>query len=116
MARNTYAVVQDVPASWDTYQHVLAALEEPPQGLLVHIAGPTEEGIRVIDVWESQLAWERFRDQRLAGLLRATEPAQEINTTIRNLAVKHLFTSRACTPERSLRSQVRRTRKGERGA
>ena len=100
MARKPYAVVQDVPASWDTYQHVLAALEEPPQGLLVHIAGPTEEGIRLIHVWESQFAWERFRDERLAGLLRATEPSREITTTIRNLAVKHLFTSRACTPQR----------------
>jgi hypothetical protein len=98
VARKTYAVVHDVPASWDAYRHLIAAVEGPPPGLLVHIAGPTEEGIRVIDLWESQLAWERFRDQRLTELLRATEPAQAITTTIRNLAVKHLFTSRACTP------------------
>jgi hypothetical protein len=65
----TYAVVCDVPASWDHYSVVAAALEgEAPEGLVVHVAGPTDEGFRMIDVWESEAAWLRFRADRLAPL------------------------------------------------
>src|SRR3954453_22715941 len=39
--------------------------ENPPDGLIVHtaIAGP--DGPEIIDVWESQQHYERFRDARL---------------------------------------------------
>ena len=36
------------PASW------------PVEGLLAHIAGPTDSGFRVIDVWESEEAFASF--------------------------------------------------------
>jgi hypothetical protein len=56
-----YAVVQDVPASWADYE-ALAGISGPaPEGLILHVAGPTDEGFRTIEVWESRLAWERFR-------------------------------------------------------
>jgi hypothetical protein len=91
-AATTFAVVQDVPASWDTYRHALASLGEAvPEGLVMHIAGPTDEGFRLIDLWQSQHAWERFRDHRLPALLKDAPPAQPIHPTIRDLAVKHLF-------------------------
>ena len=65
----TYAVVSDVPASWEHYSVVAAALEgETPEGLVVHVAGPTDEGFRMIDVWENEAAWLRFRADRLASL------------------------------------------------
>jgi len=32
----------------------------PTDGILLHIAGPTEDGWRVIDVWESEEAFQRF--------------------------------------------------------
>ena len=32
----------------------------PADGILLHIAGPTEDGWRVIDVWESEEAFQRF--------------------------------------------------------
>jgi hypothetical protein len=35
--------------------------------LIFHLAGPTEEGFRTIEVWDSQEDWERFRE--LAGSL-----------------------------------------------
>jgi hypothetical protein len=86
MAAATYAVVQDVPASWETYRRAVATLGEAlPEGLIVHIAGPTEEGFRVIDVWESRRDWETFRDERLPELLRT------IRTTMRDLEVQHLY-------------------------
>lgn len=34
-------------------------------GLLVHVAGPTPTGWRVIDVWESEADLERFQRERL---------------------------------------------------
>ena len=35
-----------------------------PSGLLLHVAGPTDEGYRVIDVWATREDWERFRLDR----------------------------------------------------
>jgi hypothetical protein len=32
----------------------------PVEGILSHVAGPTEHGWRVIDVWESERAFARF--------------------------------------------------------
>jgi hypothetical protein len=66
-----YGVVIDVPASWDTYERVAAALAGTPPGMIVHAAGPTDEGFRVIDVWESEEAWRSFTE-RLLPLLGET--------------------------------------------
>ena len=49
-----YACVQDVPASWETYLEIVEGLREAPAGLLIHAAGPTDEGFRMIEVWESR--------------------------------------------------------------
>lgn len=58
-----YAVVQDVPASWEHYEPLAEAIDNPvPDGLLFHAAGPTDEGFRTIDVWESEEAWKRFSE------------------------------------------------------
>jgi hypothetical protein len=61
-----YVVVQDIAASWAQYQRLAKAMSEPaPQGLILHVAGPTDEGFRTIDLWESEQAWETFRSSRL---------------------------------------------------
>ena len=39
-----------------------------PEGQINHIAGPTPERFRVIDVWESREAFERFERDVLARL------------------------------------------------
>jgi hypothetical protein len=81
-----YAYVQDVASSWDQYQHVTAALvEPPPEGLLVHVAGPTDEGVRIIDVWESEEAWEQFRAERLAPAIAALGGPARPEPTFRDL-------------------------------
>ena len=67
-----YAVVRDVAASWEQYKCLAAAMSEPaPAGLILHVAGPTDEGFRTIDLWESEQAWETFRTSRLES---ATAP------------------------------------------
>lgn len=56
-----YALVQDVAASWHRYDRFAASMAPPPEGLILHVAGPTDEGFRIIEVWESEADWERFK-------------------------------------------------------
>jgi hypothetical protein len=35
------------------------------QGLILHAAGPTETGWRVVDIWDSEEDLNRFRQERL---------------------------------------------------
>ncbi len=68
-----YAYVQDVAAAWENYERVAEALgNETPAGLVVHVAGPTSTGFRIIEVWDSQEAWERFRNERLRPAVKAS--------------------------------------------
>ncbi|HEY6888670.1 MAG TPA: hypothetical protein VI300_12850 [Solirubrobacter sp.] len=48
-----------------------------PDGQLSHIAGPTPDGFRVIDVWESREAFERFERDVLQPLGFAGAPRTE---------------------------------------
>lgn len=62
----TWAYVQTMSTSWDDYQRVTDQLgEDVPDGLIVHVAGRHEGGVRIIDVWESQDAFARFGESRL---------------------------------------------------
>jgi hypothetical protein len=57
----TYAFMQDIAASWQDYDRIMATTFDPiPLGLIVHLAGPTDEGIRIINLWESEHAWQAF--------------------------------------------------------
>ena len=50
-----YGLVQDIASSWEHYQNVAARLTDPPpSGLILHLAGPTDEGFRIIAVWENE--------------------------------------------------------------
>jgi hypothetical protein len=66
--------VEEDDRSTTNYDSVSAKLNvdsDPPAGLIVHTAGFTGKGIfRIADVWESEDAWEAFRDGRLAEALR----------------------------------------------
>ena len=59
----SYVVVEDVAASWEQYQRFAEALAgTAPAGLIVHAAGPTDEGFRIVGMWESEEAWVRFAE------------------------------------------------------
>ena len=86
-----YAYIQDVASSWDHYQQVAAGLvDPPPDGLIAHVAGPTDEGVRIIDVWESEEAWERFRSDRLAPAIAALGGPSRPEATFRDLRPEHV--------------------------
>jgi hypothetical protein len=44
--------------------------DQLPQGCELHIAGPVEQGWRVITVWESREAFDRFRQEKLLPAIR----------------------------------------------
>lgn len=59
----SYVLVEDVAASWEQYEQLAAPLREAtPAGLILHAAGRTDEGFRIVEVWESEAAWRRFAD------------------------------------------------------
>jgi len=99
MAPVPFAYVEDIAASWEHYQPIAAAFAGPlPDGLLLHVAGPTDEGFRIIGVWESEAAWGRFRDVHLGGEAGSTG---DVPTTIRVLRPAHVVqgaTRRAPAP------------------
>jgi hypothetical protein len=51
----------------------------PVEGVLVHVAGQTEKGFRVVDVWKSEDAFRRF-GEKLMPILKevGVEGAPEI--------------------------------------
>ncbi|MFN2608440.1 MAG: hypothetical protein ABR511_11220 [Acidimicrobiales bacterium] len=63
----TYAFTQDVPIDSAAYGRIVDGLgDEPPKGLLVHVAVERPEGgLRYVDVWESEEDWDRFAEERL---------------------------------------------------
>jgi hypothetical protein len=63
---------------YDRVNEVLGFYDNPPKGLIMHAAGPTDSGRwRVFDIWESRELFEQFYSQRLKSALQqadATEP------------------------------------------
>jgi hypothetical protein len=80
-----YAVVRDVPASWEHYPLFAAGIADPvPAELILHLAGPTDEGFRTIEVWETREAWQRWCADRppadaLSGSLSAPATLRELD-------------------------------------
>ena len=74
-----YAVVRDIPASWEHYAVLASAFVDPlPEGLILHVAGPTDEGFRTIEIWDAREAWRRWnKDRGQSALLQdlAAPPA-----------------------------------------
>jgi hypothetical protein len=74
------AVIQEFPiegtdrttTNYDRVQEALGLRDNPPAGGLVHAAGFDEDAgvFRIFNVWESQEAWETFRDDRLLPAVR----------------------------------------------
>ncbi len=62
-----YGVMQDMPGVSETEYRLVERNLGPdrPAGLLAHVAGPVEDGWRVVNVWESEDAYRRFVSERL---------------------------------------------------
>ncbi len=59
-------------AQYDQARREVSPGNQLPAGALYHVAGPTSDGWRVVEVWESQEAIDRFFAEKLgAALARA---------------------------------------------
>jgi hypothetical protein len=86
-----FVYVQDLPglqiSDYDRINEALNPDAGPPEGLIIHTASATDSGVRIVDVWESQEAQVRFRDERLmpaieqagVGIPPSETPAAEIH-------------------------------------
>ena len=63
-----------------------------PDGCQLHIAGPTDNGWRVITVWDSDEQFQQFRDQKLIPALREAGSEQRIAPQINSNPVYRLLT------------------------
>lgn len=91
-----YVYVQDVASSWEQYERAVGALVDPaPAGLILHVAGPTDEGVRIIDVWESEGSWQQFRAEFLEPAIAALGGPYRPEATFRDLHSRHLWLTEA---------------------
>jgi hypothetical protein len=69
----TVVMTMDLPVGRKDVEAVSASLgthENPPAGLIVHVATETANGVHVTDVWESKAAFEKFRDGQLGPAMQ----------------------------------------------
>jgi hypothetical protein len=45
--------------------------DRPPEGLVLHTAGPTSDGWRIFDVWESREDLDRFMSEKVFPAIEA---------------------------------------------
>jgi hypothetical protein len=69
--------------------------------------GPTDEGFRIIGVWESEDAWQRFRKERLAP---DAEGVGQIPPTFRALRATHIVQRGARNPTKDAPMDEARSR------
>ena len=81
--------IYDVPgATLEQYEEVSGQLSmEKPEGAHVHIAGKTDRGLQVIEVWDSQAHIDRYME---AGLGKAMQAANLPQPTITEFEVHKL--------------------------
>ena len=87
-------VIQELPEMttiemYDAVNERLGVAGDPPDGLIIHTGGADENGrLRVVDVWESGEAFERFTNDRLRPAIAAIaqdagmDPSQMPSPTI----------------------------------
>ncbi len=64
-----------------------------PDGCQVHIAGPTQNGWRVITVWESDERFQQFRNEQLIPAMQDAGAGERIVPQISTDPVHRLLTA-----------------------
>jgi hypothetical protein len=55
-----WGFISELPISRDEYDRLNAEIPDDPQGLILHTASEKDGRMRIVDVWESKDAYERF--------------------------------------------------------
>jgi hypothetical protein len=93
MLARPYAAVADIAASWQTYLRLAADFgDDLPEGLILHAAGPTDAGTRIIDVWASEAAYREWQELFHAVVARHVDP-RVAPPFVRDLELAHLVHS-----------------------
>lgn len=63
-----YVSIMEWPADWETHLKIDDAINRAlggasPAGHVLHLAGPSDVGVRVVDVWETREHAVRFKDE-----------------------------------------------------
>lgn len=69
MAVGVLGVFPTAPDQYDQVNATMDVANNPPDGLIIHTAGPAGDGMRIFDVWESEDAYRRFEQERLMPAL-----------------------------------------------
>jgi hypothetical protein len=64
-----------------------------PEGCQLHIAGPVENGWRVITVWDSEDQFQQFRDEKLIPALQEVGEGERVAPRITAQPVHNLITT-----------------------
>jgi hypothetical protein len=64
-----------------------------PDGLKIHVAGPTDNGWRVINVWDSEEQFQQFRDEKLVPALREAGGEDRVAPEIKTSPVYRVITA-----------------------
>ena len=75
---------------YDAAVEELNLAESLPEGWIFHAAGPTEDGWRVVEVWESQEAADAYFQGRLRQVLQnvGVSPGQPDTFTVYNVIAR----------------------------
>ena len=87
-----WGFISELPIGPEEYDRVDAAITEEPEGLILHTSSEKDGRMRIVDVWESKEAYERFeRDvlmpavQRVVGEPPAGGPPPREEYEIHNM-------------------------------
>ena len=62
----SYACCYEVPATIDMYREVRRLIgDEPATGMVAHVVVRNESGLRHVEVWKTEAACSRFREDRV---------------------------------------------------
>jgi hypothetical protein len=81
------------------YDRAMGALgldAEPPAGGLFHVCGAEGGALHIFDIWESEDAWNSFRDGRLMPTLQELGLMEKGQPNVRVYTVHNIF---APTPD-----------------
>ena len=81
-------VVRDIGVSWEYYLEAAPGRPLPPH-LLLHLAGTTPEGVRIVELWDSRPAWESFAGATQDSLAALERAVPERASATRTLDVSH---------------------------
>ena len=60
-----WSFISELPISPEEYDALNGEIGEDPPGLILHTSSRSENGMRIIDVWESETAYRQFEQEQL---------------------------------------------------